>query len=95
MLIMRSGKQHMMEGTERPNQEKIKKGKSQILANIGSRHHQTSRDGRKNLKRVSQENKETIQNQTISEKSYQRDKCLCCLSCKILGTILKVDKGGT
>ena len=35
-----------------------KKGKSQAHGNIGSRHHETSRDERKDKKRVPQKNKE-------------------------------------
>ena len=42
-LIMKSGKRHMTERIELPNQEKIRtlgeKGNRQILGNIGSRHH--------------------------------------------------------
>ena len=42
------------------------------------------------LKRVPQANEETTQNQTIYQKSHQRDKRLCCLPCKIAGTVLEV-----
>ena len=49
----------------------------------------------KNLKSVSQENKKTNGNQTISEKSHQRNKHLDCPPCKIHRTILKADEGRT
>ena len=53
----------MTEGIELPNKEKDqnnqRKRKLQVLGNIGSGHHQTSRDERKNLKRVPQEHKKT------------------------------------
>ena len=45
---MRSGKGQMMEGIELPNQEKNqntqRKGKLQVLGNIGSEHSQLSRN---------------------------------------------------
>ena len=51
-LIMKSGKRQMTEGIELPNQEKNRnirrKCNLQILGNIGSGHHQTSGDERKN-----------------------------------------------
>ena len=63
MLIMRSGKRQIMEGIEQSNQERIRtfgKRNLQVLGNIGSRHHQTSRGERKNEKRVSERNKKTF-----------------------------------
>ena len=39
--------------------------------------------------------KKTSGNQTIKQKSYERDKHLDWLPCNILGTILNVDKEGT
>ena len=51
-VLMRSGKRQMMKGIELSNQEKIRmlgeKETNQIIGNIGSRHHQTSRNERKN-----------------------------------------------
>ena len=69
-----------------------RKGNLQILENIGSGHHQTSEDERKNLKRVHQENEETSENQTIEQKSNPRDKHRGCPPCQILGTILEEDE---
>ena len=49
----------------------------------------------KNKKRVPQTNKKTSRNQTLQQKSHQRNKQLSCPPCKILGTILKMDMGRT
>ena len=49
----------------RKNQNAQRKENLQILGNIGSTHHQTRVDIRKNQKGISQENKETTRNQTI------------------------------
>ena len=52
MLIMRSRKRYVMEEIELQNEEKNQKAQRkrnlQILGNIGSGHHQTSEDERKN-----------------------------------------------
>ena len=52
ILIMKSGKWHLKDGMEPPNQDKIrtlgKKENLQILGYLGSWHHQTSGDERKN-----------------------------------------------
>ena len=51
MLIIRSRKQQMMKEIKLPNQEKNqkawRKGKLEVVGNIGSGHHQTSGDERK------------------------------------------------
>ena len=57
------------------------------MGNIGSGHHQTSRDERKNRKRVLQKNEKNSQNQALQQESNQRDKHLGSPPCKILGTI--------
>ena len=55
MLIMKGGKGQMTKGIEVPKSRKNKNawrnGNLQILGNIGSRHHQTNRDERKNSKK--------------------------------------------
>ena len=48
----------------RKNQNAQRNGNLQVLVNIESRHHDISGDERKKLKRVSQENEKTTQNQT-------------------------------
>ena len=58
------------------NQNAWRKGKLQVLRNIGSGHHQTSRDERKNQKRVPQMNVKTSGNQALWQKFHQRDKHL-------------------
>ena len=66
------------------------------LGYIGSGQNQISGDERKKkLKWVSQENDKTTRNQTIQQKSNQRDKHQGCSPCKILGTILEMDEKRT
>ena len=91
MVIIKSGKRQIAEGIELPIQEKIRMNrKPKVLGNIGSGHHQTSEDKRKNeyLRRM----KKTFRNQTLQQESHQRDKYLGYPNCKILGTILKIDE---
>ena len=52
----------------RKNQNTRKNENLHILGNIGSEQHQTSRDERKNWKRLHQENGKTTRNQTIIEE---------------------------
>ena len=75
------------------NQNAWREGKLWILGNIGSRHHQTSRDKIKNNKRIPQMNEKTYRNQARQQTSHQRDKHLGSRPCKILRTILKMKKG--
>ena len=49
----------------------------------------------KNEKSVSRKNKKTFRDQALLQKSHQRNTHLSGLSDKILGTIVKIDKGGT
>ena len=49
---------------------------------------------KENLQKVSQENEETTQKKTISQKSYQRDKHRGCPLCQTLGNIFEVDERG-
>ena len=49
MLVMKSGKQHMMEGVKSSNNQNAqRKGSLQILEDIGSWHYQTIGNERKN-----------------------------------------------
>ena len=65
MLVMKTGKHHMMEGVELPkkkNQNSRRKGNLQILGNIGSWHHQTNGDERKKLKKsISEKNRKLLE----------------------------------
>ena len=74
MIIMRSGKQQMIERIELPNEEKSqnaqRKVNVQIIRNIRSGHHQISRNERK----VSQEKEKTTQKQTTLQKFFERYK---------------------
>ena len=56
LLVMKSGKRHLTDGIELPNQDKIRKRDLQILRNLGGWHHQTSGNERQNSKRIYQEN---------------------------------------
>ena len=57
----------------RKNQKTRRKGKYQVLGDIGSGHHKTSEDERKNNERLSQMNEESSCNRTQKQKSYQVD----------------------
>ncbi len=50
--------------SRKKNQNARRKGSFKILRNIGSGHHQTRGDERKNKNRILQENEETTGNQT-------------------------------
>ena len=68
MCHANNGKQKSTNNATKRNTESRKnqrKGNIQVLGNIESEQHQTSRDERKNLKRVSRENEKTTRNQTI------------------------------
>ena len=65
------------------------------LGNIGSGHPETSGDKRRNQKRVPQKNEKSSRNQALLEKSHQMDEHLSSRPCNILGTVPKMDKGGT
>ena len=58
LLVMKSGKRHLTDGIELPNQDQNARRKRdlQILRNLGRWHHQTSRNEKQNSKRISQEN---------------------------------------
>ena len=54
MLVMKSGKQHLMDGMEQPNQEKIRTlGEKETNKYLGilMRHHQTGSAERKKLRK--------------------------------------------
>ena len=93
---MRRGKDNGKQGTakSRKNQNTWKTWYLQILGNIGSGHHKTNGNERKNNKRVPQTNKKASWNQTLLQKTHQRNKHLGSL-CWILRTILKMDKWRT
>ena len=48
----------------------------------------------KNNKRGAQTNEKVYGDQTLLQKSYEKGKHLGCSLCKILGTIIKMNKGG-
>ena len=96
MILRKSWKRQITEGIKLPNKERIRKlGKKKVSENIGSGHHQTSGGERKNDRRVPQTNEKTSQNLALQQIPHQRNKHLDSIPCKILGTILKMDKGIT
>ena len=58
LLVMKSGKWHLIDRIELPNQDKIRTQKRdlQILRNLGDWYHQTSWNEKQNSKWISQEN---------------------------------------
>ena len=95
IFIIKIAKRQMTKGIELPNKKKIRTLREKEIYSIGNGHLQTSADERKNLKSVSQKNEKTSRNQSILQKSHERNKHLVCPSRKILGTILEVDEGRT
>ena len=97
--IMRNGKRQKTDGIELPNQERIrilgKKENHKYLGKVEADAIKQAEMKEKKNKRVSQENEKTTPNQTIWQKSHQRDKNLGCPTRKILGTILEVDEERT
>ena len=76
-----------MKGSECP-----KKRNLQVLGNFGSRHHRTRGDERKNFLKTFQTKEKNSRKQALQQESDRRDKHLGCPPCKIIGTILKMDK---
>ena len=72
MLVMKSGKRHIMEGVEQPNQEKTqnawRKGNLHIVGDIGSWHDQTRGDERKKEKMYIRRTKKTTRAGTLSKR---------------------------
>ena len=90
-----------MKGTKLPNQDRIRTfGEKENYKYLGILETNTIKQAEmkeKNDKRVLQTNTETPRNQRNkhSPNIHQRNKHLASPSRKILGTILKTDKGGT
>ena len=96
-LLMKSGKWHMTEGIELPNQEKIRTlGEKETYKYLGILEVGTIKqvEMKENfLKRVPQEDGKATRNQTIEQVSYKRGKYL--VFPKIHGTIFEVDQRRT
>ena len=87
---MKSGKRHMTDEIELPNQEKIRMhGEKETYKYHGILETDTIGDERKNLEKVSQENEWATRNQTISQEPYQRDKYLAVTHVRYPGPFLK------
>ena len=98
MLIMKSRKRETVKMNKTTksgrNQNAWKQGKLQVPRNIESGHNQTEMKGGKN-QRVPKKRKKTPPNQTLQQKSHQRNRHLDSTPFKILRTILKKDPRGT
>ena len=96
MLIVNSGKRQKVEGIKLPSQESTKEKENyKYLGILEVDTKQAEMKKKKKKKRVPQKNEEASWNQALQQKFHQRDKHLGYPSCKILGTIPKMDKGGS
>ena len=98
MLIMKSGKSQIIEGIELPNQERIRiLGEKENYNYLGILEEDTIKqlEIKEKIRRVHQTNENTFWNQTLQQKSHQRINIWEVPPCKILMTILKMDKGCT
>ena len=96
MLIMRSGERQIMEGIERPNQEKIRTfGEKETYKYLGILETNIIKQAemKEKIKRnTSDEQKISKPSSEQESQNYQKNKHLRSL---ILRTILKMDKGET
>ena len=96
--MMKTRNRQMTERIELPNQEKIQTlGKKETFKYLGIlevntiKHEELKEDFFKKYLRKTRK----LRNQTLHQKSHQRDKYLGCPPRKILGTILEVDERRT
>ena len=99
LLVIRSGKRHITEGVELPNQVVIGTlGEKETYKCLGILEADTMKqqEMKENFfKRVSQKNQKISRDKTLLQEPYQRDKYLGSPLQKILGTILEVDQRRT
>ena len=85
-----------MEGIEQPNHKRIRifgeKENYKYLEILKVDSIKQSEMKEKNKKRVQQTNERASRNQVLQPKSHHRDKHLGSPPCKILETVLKIDK---
>ena len=87
LLVMKSGKRHLTDGIELPNQDKIRMlAENDTCKYLGILEADTIKqvEMKKNPKRISQENQKTTRNKALQQKPYQRNKYLDCTPCYIL-----------
>ena len=93
---MKSGKQHMAEGVEVPNEVVIRTlGEKETYKCLGILEGDTSKQAEMNEKfffKVSKKNQKTTRDKILSQEPCQRDKYLGCPPRKILWTILEMEK---
>ena len=93
-LVMKSGKRHITEGVELPNQVIRTPGDKETYKYLGILEPDTTKQQEikeKNLKRVSQKSQNITRDKTLLQEPCQRDKYLGCILREILETILEVD----
>ena len=98
MLTVKSGNRETAVKIELLNRESIRtleeKENCKVLGDIKSEHHQTIRDEEKNKKRVPQKKEKDFRNQLCSRNLMKGIKHMDSPPCKLLGTILKMNKEG-
>ena len=97
-MLIKRGKRQIMERSELLHQEKskrLKKRKITSTCEYWERVPSNKWREKKNKKKVPVINEKISQNLSPRQKSHQKDKYHVGLSCKILGTILKMDQRTT
>ena len=95
MLVMGSGKRHITEGVELPNQVIRTPGEKETYKYLGILEAYTIKQLKmkeKKLKSVSQKSHKSTRDKTLLQEPYQRDKYLGCPPHEMLETILEVDQ---
>ena len=100
MLIMKSGKGELATRTELSNQEYIRTpGKKENYQYLGILQADAIRQAKMKKKKkkkgkITSKNEKTSRNKSLQQKSHKSDKHLGRPSCKILVTILYIEKEG-
>ena len=81
VLVRKSGKQHLKDAIERPNQDKIRTlGEKETYKYLGILEADTIKEAEmKEKKRISQENQKATRDKTMLQKPYQRNRYLGCV----------------
>ena len=95
MLVMKSGKRHMTDGIELPNQDRIRTlEEKESYKYLGILEADTIKQVQmKDM--IRKENAKTTRDKNLQQKPHQRNKYLGCGPCQILGTLSQVDQRGT
>ena len=98
MVVMKSRKRKTAEGIELRHQENIKRWEKKKIIRTQEYWKWTPSNKhwwKKNKKSVPQKNEKASRNKAQTQKSHQRDKQMGSSSCKIIWSIIKMDKGVT